>query len=47
MVMKQMIKSYNFKPFLSKTASFCYWEQVRCRRRRRRRRRRSRATPSA
>lgn len=25
MVMKQMIKSYNFKPFLSKTASFCYW----------------------
>lgn len=37
MVMKQMVKGYNFKPFLSKTASFCYWEQVRCRRRRRRR----------
>ena len=24
MVMKQMISRYNFKPFLSKTASFCY-----------------------
>ena len=29
MVMKKMISRYNFKPFLSKTASFCYQGSVR------------------
>ena len=32
MVLKQMISRYNFKPFLSKTASFCYCGPVRCNR---------------
>lgn len=31
MVLKQMILRYNFKPFLSKTASFCYVGPVRAR----------------